>query len=157
MAKAEPSKVRIASEAASKVTEKKPSPSLDIDVTSLRRMWPDVIENVKKKRRLTWSLLSTSAQILAVDENRITIGIMNSGARDSFIRSESDVILADAFKEVTGLKRIIEVVVDASVISSANLNQPQRADEDESDKNQLVGAELLMKELGAKVISESEK
>jgi DNA polymerase-3 subunit gamma/tau len=157
MAKAEPSKVRIAPEAASKVTEKKPSPSLDIDVTSLRRMWPDVIENVKKKRRLTWSLLSTSAQILAVDENRITIGIMNSGARDSFIRSESDVILADAFKEVTGLKRIIEVVVDASVISSANLNQLQRADEDESDKNQLVGAELLMKELGAKVISESEK
>ena len=157
MAKAEPSKVRIASEAASKVTEKKPSPSLDIDVTSLRRMWPDVIENVKKKRRLTWSLLSTSAQILAVDENRITIGIMNAGARDSFIRSESDVILADAFNEVTGLKRIIEVVVDASVISSANLNQPQRVDEDESDKNQLVGAELLMKELGAKVISESEK
>jgi DNA polymerase-3 subunit gamma/tau len=157
MAKAEPSNVRIASEVAPKVTEGKPIPSLDIDVTSLRRMWPDVIENVKKKRRLTWSLLSTSAQILAVDENRITIGIMNAGARDSFIRSESDVILADAFNEVTGLKRIIEVVVDASVISSANLNQPQRADEDESDKNQLVGAELLMKELGAKVISESEK
>ena len=157
MAKAEPSKVRVASEAAPKDTEGKPTPSLDIDVTSLRRMWPDVIENVKKKRRLTWSLLSTSAQILAVDENRITIGIMNAGARDSFIRSESDVILADAFNEVTGLKRIIEVVVDASVISSANLNQPQRADEDESDKNQLVGAELLMKELGAKVISESEK
>jgi DNA polymerase-3 subunit gamma/tau len=157
MAKAEPSKVRIAYEVAPKVTEGKPIPSLDIDVTSLRRMWPDVIENVKKKRRLTWSLLSTSAQILAVDENRITIGIMNAGARDSFIRSESDVILADAFNEVTGLKRIIEVVVDASVISSANLNQPQRADEDESDKNQLVGAELLMKELGAKVISESEK
>ncbi len=157
MAKAEPSKVRVASEAAPKDTEGKPTPSLDIDVTSLRRMWPDVIENVKKKRRLTWSLLSTSAKILAVDENRITIGIMNAGARDSFIRSESDVILADAFNEVTGLKRIIEVVVDASVISSANLNQPQRADEDESDKNQLVGAELLMKELGAKVISESEK
>jgi DNA polymerase-3 subunit gamma/tau len=106
---------------------------------------------------LTWSLLSTSAQVLAVDENRITIGIINAGARDSFIRSESDVILADAFNEVSGLKRIIEVVVDASVISYANLNQPQRTDEDESDKNQLVGAELLMKELGAKVISESEK
>jgi DNA polymerase-3 subunit gamma/tau len=157
MAKAEPSKVRIATEAAPKVTEGKPTPSLDIDVTSLRRMWPDVIENVKKKRRLTWSLLSTSAQILAVDENRITIGMMNTGARDSFIRSESDAILADSFHEVTGLKKIIEVVVDASLLSSANLNQPQRADEDQNDNNQLAGAELLMKELGAKVISESEK
>jgi DNA polymerase-3 subunit gamma/tau len=157
MSKAEPSKVRIAPEVAPKVTDKKPSPSLEIDVTSLRRMWPDVIENVKKKRRLTWSLLSTSAQILAVDESRITIGMMNAGARDSFVRSESDGILADAFNEVTGLKRIIEIVVDASVISSANLNQPQRAYEDENDNNQLAGAELLMKELGAKVISESEK
>jgi DNA polymerase-3 subunit gamma/tau len=157
MAKAEPSKVRIAPEVAPKVTEGKPTPSLDIDVTSLRRMWPDVIENVKKKRRLTWSLLSTSAQILAVDENRITIGMMNAGARDSFIRSESDAILADAFNEVTGLKKNIEVVVDSSLLSSANLNQPQRADEDANDKNQLAGAELLMKELGAKVISESEK
>jgi DNA polymerase-3 subunit gamma/tau len=157
MSKAEPSKVRIAPEVAPKVTDKKPSPSLEIDVTSLRRMWPDVIENVKKKRRLTWSLLSTSAQILAVDESRITIGMMNAGARDSFVRSESDGILTDAFNEVTGLKRIIEIVVDASVISSANLNQPQRAYEDENDNNQLAGAELLMKELGAKVISESEK
>ena len=58
-------------------------PSGTADITLLRRMWPDVIENVKKRRRLTWSLLSASAQILATDENSITIGIVNSGARDS--------------------------------------------------------------------------
>ncbi|NDC52571.1 MAG: AAA family ATPase, partial [Actinobacteria bacterium] len=28
-----------------------------IDIAALRRMWPDVIESVKKRRRLTWSLL----------------------------------------------------------------------------------------------------
>ena len=52
-------------------------------------MWPDVIESVKRRRRLTWSLISASAQILSVDEKQITIGIVNAGARDSFIRSES--------------------------------------------------------------------
>ncbi|NDE50545.1 MAG: hypothetical protein EB014_05685, partial [Actinobacteria bacterium] len=40
------------------------------------------IESVKRKRRLTWSLISASAQILSVDNEQITIGIVNAGARD---------------------------------------------------------------------------
>jgi DNA polymerase III subunit gamma/tau len=83
-------------------TEKKLSWSMDI--AGLRRIWPDVIENVKKRRRLTWSLLSASAQILGVDDTNITIGIVNAGARDSFVRSESDEILRQAFIEVVGLR-----------------------------------------------------
>lgn len=129
--------------------------NLAIDITFLRRMWPEVIECVKKKRRLTWTLLSTSAQVLAVDDQQITIGIVNSGARDSFIRSESEAILSDAFVEVVGARRKIEVIVDSSVISKSV--QSQNSDEDPADRNQLGGAELIMKELGAQVISESEK
>jgi DNA polymerase-3 subunit gamma/tau len=124
------------------------------DIAALRRMWPDVIESVKRKRRLTWSLLSASAQILSVDNEQITIGIVNAGARDSFIRSESEQILIDAFVEVTGIKRKIEVVVDAS--TGVN-NQSARVDEDPNDEVRLSGTELLMKELGARVIGESDK
>ena len=75
------------------------------DIAGLRRLWPDVIENVKKRRRLTWSLLSASAQIIAVDDKLITIGIVNAGARDSFVRSESDEILRQAFIEIVGIDR----------------------------------------------------
>jgi DNA polymerase-3 subunit gamma/tau len=134
--------------------EKAPSSA---DIASLRRMWPDVIESVKRRRRLTWSLLSASAQILSVDEKQITIGIVNAGARDSFIRSESEQILIDAFDEVTGIRRKIEVVVDLS--TSANLNEAKsaRVDEDPDDEVRLSGTELLMKELGARVIGESDK
>ncbi len=124
------------------------------DIAALRRMWPDVIESVKRKRRLTWSLLSASAQILSVDNEQITIGIVNAGARDSFIRSESEQILIDAFVEVTGIKRKIEVVVDTSTITN---NQSARVDEDPDDEVRLSGTELLMKELGARVIGESDK
>jgi DNA polymerase-3 subunit gamma/tau len=124
------------------------------DIAALRRMWPDVIESVKRKRRLTWSLLSASAQILSVDNEQITIGIVNAGARDSFIRSESEQILIDAFVEVTGIKRKIEVVVDTS--TGAN-NQSAKVDEDPDDEVRLSGTELLMKELGARVIGESDK
>jgi DNA polymerase-3 subunit gamma/tau len=129
----------------------------NLDVTALRRMWPEVIENVKKKRRLTWTLLSASAQILSVDENHITIGIVNAGARDSFIRSESEKILSDAFVEVTGMRKKIEVVVDPSIDPYSPSNVGKRTDEDPSDANQLAGTELIMKELGAQVIAESEK
>ena len=126
------------------------------DLTSLRRVWPEVIENVKKRRRLTWSLLSASAQIMDTDDSTITIGIVNSGARDSFVRSESDVILAAAFQDVVGIQRKIEVIVDSSINPNSSAAKTMRVDEDPSDENQLTGKDLLMKELGARVISESE-
>ena len=126
-------------------------PSGSIDITALRRMWPEVIDKVKGKRRLTWSLLATSAQIISLDDENITIGIVNSGARDSFIRSESDVILSDAFDEVTGVRRKIVATVDTSVATTTMA----RSDEDPSDANMLSGADLLASKLGAKVIKES--
>jgi DNA polymerase-3 subunit gamma/tau len=122
-----------------------------IDITALRRMWPEVIDKVKGKRRLTWSLLATSAQIISLDNENITIGIVNAGARDSFIRSESDVILSDAFEEVTGVRRKIVATVDTSVATTTMA----RSDEDPSDANMLSGADLLASKLGAKVIKES--
>ncbi len=128
------------------------------DIAGLRRLWPDVIENVKKRRRLTWSLLSASAQIVAVDEKLITIGIVNAGARDSFVRSESDEILHQAFIEIVGIDRKIEVVVDASIDTTSTPEaRAVRKDEAPSDKNLLSGAALLAAELGATVIPEKKK
>ena len=136
----------------------KAASSQPIDIAGLRRLWPDVIENVKKRRRLTWSLLSASAQIVAVDEKLITIGIVNAGARDSFVRSESDEILRQAFIEIVGIDRKIEVVVDASIdTTSMPEARAVRKDEAPSDKNLLSGAALLAAELGATVINEKNK
>jgi len=124
-----------------------------VDISALRRLWPEVIENVKKRRRLTWSLLSASAQVLAVDDKAITIGIVNAGARDSFLRSGSDEILAAAFQDVTGLLRKIDVVVDPSI----NAPQYERTTEEPTDDDQLSGTALLARELGAQVIREFER
>jgi DNA polymerase III subunit gamma/tau len=151
--------VKPVKEVVDKVVESKPilekpvqnKASGSIDITSLRRMWPQVIDAVKGKRRLTWSLLATSAQLLSLDDENITIGIVNSGARDSFVRSESDVILSDAFEEVTGVRRKIVATVDSSVTTTTMA----RADEDPTDNDMLSGADLLASKLGAKVIKES--
>jgi DNA polymerase-3 subunit gamma/tau len=141
------------------VEEKKAAPAVHdvsaIDVAALRRLWPEVIENVKKRRRLTWSLLSASAQILGLDEKTITIGIVNAGARDSFVRSESDAILRDAFIEIVGLDRKIEVTVDPSIDTNSTPEaRAVRTTEAPTDATQLTGAALLAAELGATVISE---
>jgi len=165
--KAEPKKVEVKEEAKEVVKDEvkapiraaapKPNankPTGPIDAAALRRFWPEVIENVKKRRRLTWSLLSSSAHVLSVDEKAITIGIVNAGARDSFTRSGSDEILRAAFVDVTGLDLKIECIVDAS----ANTSSPSsRAAEDPSDADQMSGQELLMRELGAQIISETKK
>ena len=122
------------------------------DITALRRAWPDVIEDVKKRRRLTWSLLSASAQVLAVDDTAITIGIVNAGARDSFVRSESNEILRKAFVDVVGIDRAIECVVDPSIDTNTPAAREVRTSESPSDKTLLSGAALLAQELGAKLI-----
>ena len=126
-------------------------PTGPLDIYALRRFWPEVIENVKRRRRLTWSLLSASAQVIAVDDKVITIAIVNAGAQESFKRSESDEILRQAFIDVTGLDRKIECIVDAG------LNAPvmTRTVEENTDADQLTGQALLMRELGAQVISET--
>jgi DNA polymerase-3 subunit gamma/tau len=143
VSKSEPAKTE------SKGSDHKPSGQADI--TSLRRIWPQVIENVKGKRRLTWSLLATSAQIISIDDESINIGIINTGARDSFVRSKSDVILSDAFAEVAGVRRKIVATVDSSVATTTTT----RVDEDPADSNMLSRADLLASKLGAKVIKES--
>ena len=124
----------------------------NFDIAALRRAWPDVIEDVKKRRRLTWSLLSASAQVLSVDEDAITIGIINPGAKESFERSESDVILRNSFIDVVGIDRKIAVVVDPSIDTNTPAARETRTSEAPSDPNQLSGAALLMQELGAQVI-----
>jgi DNA polymerase-3 subunit gamma/tau len=156
-AKAEPKAIKEEPKQAKSEPVKSEKGPSSADIAALRRMWPDVIESVKRRRRLTWSLISASAQILSVDEKQITIGIVNAGARDSFIRSESEQILIDAFDEVTGIRRKIEVVVDPSTSANSNEAKSARVDEDPDDEVRLSGTELLMKELGARVIGESDK
>ena len=151
-----PSKETVVAPAAPKEKETAPvaAPKVpgNFDIAALRRAWPDVIEDVKKRRRLTWSLLSASAQVLSVDENAITIGIVNAGAKESFERSESDVILRNAFIDVVGLDRKIAVVVDPSIDTNTPAARETRTSEAPNDPVQLTGAALLAKELGAKVI-----
>ena len=157
IATSKPAAVKEEIKAEAKVGAQKAAPVVNnnVDAATLRRFWPEVVENVKKRRRLTWSLLSASAHVIATDEKTITIGIINAGARDSFLRSGSDEILRAAFVDVAGVDKKIEAIVDPSV--NGNTKPEVRTTESPDDEDQLSGHALLMKELGAQVISETIK
>ena len=89
-----------------------------------------------------------------MDDKTITIGIVNPGARDSFLRSESDAILRQAFVDVVGVDKKIEVIVDPSIDTNTPAARAVRVDEAPTDKNQLSGPELLARELGAKIVKD---
>ena len=112
--------------------------------------------DVKKKRRLTWSLLSASAQIIAVDDKLITIGIVNAGARDSFLRSNSDEILRQSFIDVVGVDRKIEAIIDPSVDGTPQSKASATKGESLDDPQAPSGLSLLASELGAEVIKVEE-
>jgi DNA polymerase-3 subunit gamma/tau len=138
------------------VPTNQPTSTHTFDVAGLRRLWPDVIEDVKKKRRLTWSLLSASAQIIAVDDKLITIGIVNAGARDSFLRSNSDEILRQSFIDVVGVDRKIEAIIDPSVDGTPQSKASATKGESLDDPQAPSGLSLLASELGAEVIKVEE-
>jgi DNA polymerase-3 subunit gamma/tau len=147
----EPAKEPAKKSSATTATKAAPSAN-SFDIAGLRRLWPDVIEDVKKKRRLTWSLLSASAQIISLDESAITIGIVNAGARDSFLRSNSDEILRQAFIDVVGIDRKIEAIIDPSVEGIPLQKSAPSKGESLDDPDSPSGASLLAKELGAEII-----
>jgi hypothetical protein len=71
------------------------------------------------------------------------------------LRSGSDEILRAAFVDVAGVDKKIEAIVDPSV--NGNTKPEVRTTESPDDEDQLSGHALLMKELGAQVISETIK
>jgi DNA polymerase-3 subunit gamma/tau len=85
-----------------------------LDLVAVRRQWPLVLEEVKTLRRFTWTLLSHNAQVAALGGTRITLAMVNAGARDSFLRGGSDEIVREALVRVLGVDWKVDAIVDPS-------------------------------------------
>ncbi|UUZ60892.1 DNA polymerase III subunit gamma and tau [Nocardioides sp. B-3] len=55
-----------------------------LSLVDVRRLWPDIVEATKAKRRVTRIHLTQNAQVIAVDARTLTLGFTNAGAKDSF-------------------------------------------------------------------------
>ena len=99
-------------EQAQPVASEVPKPGFG--VADVRRLWPDVIEQVKGLRRMAWIHLSQNSQVVSVADGLITLGFPNSGARDSFLAGKHDEVVRDAASKVLIGNWRIEAIVDGS-------------------------------------------
>jgi DNA polymerase-3 subunit gamma/tau len=90
-----------------------------LSTADLRRLWPQVLEEVKNRRRFTWILLSQNSSVVELREGVLTLGLANPGARESFGKGGSSDVLREAILAVIGAAVRIETVVDATADAPA--------------------------------------
>ncbi|MBM7783573.1 DNA polymerase III subunit gamma and tau [Tenggerimyces flavus] len=86
----------------------------DLGLADVRRLWPEILDAVAKRRRLAWSLISHNAQVTDLLNGVLTVALVNPGARDSFVRSKSDEVLKEAVREILGVDWRIDPIVDST-------------------------------------------
>jgi DNA polymerase III subunit gamma/tau len=83
-----------------------------LSLVDVRRLWPDIVEATKQRRRVTWIHLTQQAQVVQVDDETLTLGFGNAGARDSFDNGGSAEIVRQAAIDVVGHDWRVETIVD---------------------------------------------
>ncbi|MFA6298153.1 MAG: DNA polymerase III subunit gamma and tau [Nocardioides sp.] len=96
-----------------------------LSLVDIRRLWPDIVEATKQRRRVTWIHLTQHAQVVAVDAVTLTLGFSNAGARDSFDNGGSPEIVRQAAIDVVGTDWRVETIVDPG--ASADVPPPPPA------------------------------
>ncbi|HWV27860.1 MAG TPA: DNA polymerase III subunit gamma/tau, partial [Aeromicrobium sp.] len=80
----------------------------------LRRLWPEVLTKVQALRRFAWVILSQNSQVVGVEGDTLTLGLVNAGARESFEKNKVAEPLAQALSEVVGGTWRIETIIDVT-------------------------------------------
>jgi DNA polymerase-3 subunit gamma/tau len=83
-----------------------------LTLVDVRRLWPDVVESTKTRRRMAWIHLTQNCQVVGLDGNVLTLGFANAGARDSFVSSGCAEVVHQAAIDVVGADWKIETIVD---------------------------------------------
>jgi DNA polymerase-3 subunit gamma/tau len=91
-----------------------PAPPGQLTIADVRRLWPEILDKIRDMRRFAWIMLSQNAQVMGLDGQVLTIALVNTGARDSFISSGSSEYVQRALHEVLGVTWRIEAIVDPS-------------------------------------------
>lgn len=92
-------------------TQQNERPDSAVDITTLRREWPQVLEAVKDGGRVAWMVLNKYAQVLEVHGNQATLGFTNTGARENFAAGNYPKVLHDAVVKVLGVDLAFTAVV----------------------------------------------
>ena len=100
------------------------APSGALSLVDVRRLWPDIVEATKTRRRMAWILLTQECQVVGLEGSTLTLGFKNAGARDSFVNSGCPDIVREAALDIVGAAWTIDTIVDPSATPPAQAEAP---------------------------------
>ncbi|WP_122816096.1 DNA polymerase III subunit gamma and tau [Nocardioides pantholopis] len=98
-----------------------------LSLVEVRRLWPDIVEATKLRRRVAWMILTTNCQVVGIEGRVLTLGFSNAGARDSFVSGGCDEVLRQAAIDVVGADWKIETIIDPGAQPDAGRPAPSAA------------------------------
>ena len=81
-----------------------------LDLHAVRRMWPELLEQVKTRRRVSWMLLFDKVQVLGLDAGVLTLGFPDAGSVKGFTAGGHDEVLHQAVIDMLGVDWRVDCV-----------------------------------------------
>jgi len=106
-----PSEAEPADEAAPARGERVHTPAGQLDAAAVRRIWPEVLDNVKRRRRTAHALLM-NVSVRSVDNGVLTLTISSIPLSRLLAQDANTDVVRSAVKDVLGVDWRINVVVD---------------------------------------------
>ncbi|WP_042409157.1 DNA polymerase III subunit gamma and tau [Streptacidiphilus carbonis] len=92
----------------------------------VRQMWPQILDAVKGRRRVTWMLVQ-QAQVAGFDGSTLQLSFEHAGTRDGFVNGGHDDILRQAIQDSFGMSWRIDCIIDPSVGRGPGPGSPSSA------------------------------
>ncbi|MEO7070593.1 MAG: DNA polymerase III subunit gamma and tau [Nostocoides sp.] len=106
-----------ASHGGERVERTAPAPAVGpggIDVSAIRRAWPDVLAKTFVLKRTTWTLLSAHAQVHAYDGERLSLSLPTAGLLTAFSSGPHAELVRQALIDVLGVDARVDGVIAAA-------------------------------------------
>jgi DNA polymerase III subunit gamma/tau len=103
------------------------APEGGLTLVDVRRLWPDIVEATKLRRRVAWMHLTQNSQVIGLEGNTLVLGFNNVGARDSFVNGGCDEILRQSAIDVVGVDWKIDAIVDPGARPDSGQPRPASA------------------------------
>ncbi|MDQ3504790.1 MAG: DNA polymerase III subunit gamma/tau, partial [Actinomycetota bacterium] len=151
-----------------------PAPTGELTVVDLRRLWPDILEAIKERKRTTAALLM-SASVLGVEGSVLKLGINSSGLMRRLSEEMNTEIIRAALLDKLGVDWQVQTIVDVGqeqqslhdpdptarpgavdspvqVPASEEVGEPDRQGSNEPVDSEQAALSLLRDQLGAQPV-----
>jgi DNA polymerase-3 subunit gamma/tau len=90
-----------------------------VDIETIRRVWPDVVERLAAMRRVTWMMVRDHATVASFDGRRLLLTLGNPGVLANFRSGAHADFVQQALIDVLGVDARVDVTGDDATGSDA--------------------------------------